>query len=280
MPIARLFILGILSPFFIYILFILKQYVKVNFTNAPDIVKLPKYKFLVWRIHRLMSALNPYYAGLTKEGKSKFLGRLIVLLQQKQFRAKEDEIDTIEKRIVILGALTQLTFGLKNFNLPSFDLIRLYPRAFYSAYLQTHVKGLTNRRGTISLSWLDTMRGIHDTNDNLHLALHEWSHALLIDHQDDYIQWLYSSMNKYIREAEEFFEQIKKQQIEDHYLRAYAFTNEHEFFAVSVEHFFETPATFASKLPELYVIMCSLLNQDPLNPEGDYGYKSSKIKIK
>jgi Mlc titration factor MtfA (ptsG expression regulator) len=278
MPIARLFILGILSPFLIYLLLTLEHYVKVKFTHTPDVVKLPKYKFLVWRIHRLMSALNPYYLELTKEGKLKFLGRLIVLLQQKQFRAKEDEIDTIEKRIVILGALTQLTFGLKKFNLPSFDLIRLYPRAFYSAYLQTHVKGLTNRKGTISLSWLDTMRGVHDTNDNLHLALHEWSHALLIDHQDDYIQWLYSSINKYMREAEKFFEQIKKRQIENHYLRSYAFTNEHEFFAVSVEHFFETPATFALELPELYVIMCSLLNQNPLNPEGDYSYLTQKSK--
>lgn len=278
MPIARLFILGILSPFLIYLLLVLEHYVKVKFAHTPDVVKLPKYKFLMWRIHRLMSALNPYYLELTKEGKLKFLGRLIVLLQQKQFRAKEGEIDTIEKRIVILGALTQLTFGLKKFNLPSFDLIRLYPRAFYSAYLQTHVKGLTNRRGTISLSWLDTMRGVHDTNDNLHLALHEWSHALLIDHQDDYIQWLYSSINKYMREAEKFFEQIKNQQKENHYLRAYAFTNEHEFFAVSVEHFFETPATFASELPELYVIMCSLLNQNPLNPDGDYSYITQKSK--
>ncbi|MFT7229628.1 MAG: Mlc titration factor MtfA (ptsG expression regulator) [Bacteroidia bacterium] len=278
MNIARLFILGILSPFLIYLLLVFQRYVIVNFKNTPNVVKLPKYKLLVWNIHRLMSALNPYYSDLTKEGKSKFLRRVIVLLQQKRFRAKEGEVDTIEKRIVILGALTQLTFGLKKFNLPSFDLIRLYPRAFYSAYLQTHVKGLTNRKGTISLSWLDTMRGVHDTSDNIHLALHEWSHALLIDHQDDYTQFLYSSMNKYIAKAEGFFEHIKKQQIKDHYLRAYAFTNEHEFFAVSVEHFFETPATFASELPELYTIMCALLNQNPLNREGDYSYITQKSK--
>lgn len=97
MPIARLFILGILSPFLIYLLLILEDYVKVKFTHTPDVVKLPKYKFLVWRIQRLLSTLNPYYLELTKEGKLKFLGRLIVLLHQKQFRAKEDEKDTIEK---------------------------------------------------------------------------------------------------------------------------------------------------------------------------------------
>jgi Mlc titration factor MtfA (ptsG expression regulator) len=247
-----------------------KEYLKVKLFSVPDVLKLPKYKFLVWRIHRLMTALNPYYHNLGKEGKAKFIGRLIVLLQQKKFRAKEGEVDSTEKRIIILGALVQLTFGLAKFTLPTFNLIRLFPRAFYSNYLRVNVKGLTNRKGTISLSWLDTMKGVADPDDNLHLALHEWSHALLIDHQDDHTQWLYKSMNDHIAKAEVFYEQINPLEIEDHYLRAYAFTNEHEFFAVSVEHFFETPATFARELPDLFDIMCKLLNQNPLNVEEDY----------
>ena len=250
----------------------IKQFLKVKLFKVPNVLRLPRYKNLVWRIHRLMSSLNPYYAGLSKDGKTKFIGRLIVLLQQKKFRAKEGEVDSIEKRLVILGALTQLTFGLAKFTLPSFELIRIFPGAFYSNYLRVNVKGLTNRKGTISLSWLDTMKGVYDQDDNLHLALHEWSHALLIDHQDDHTQWLYSTMNKHIVYAEEFYKRVDEDKYDSHYLRKYAFTNEHEFFAVSVEHFFETPATFARELPELYQIMCTLLNQNPLNTESDYQF--------
>ena len=41
------------------------------------------------------------------------------------------------------------------------------------------------------------------------------------------------------------------------------FANEHEFFAVAVENFFERPQEFKNAIPELYSILSKLLNQDP-----------------
>ena len=38
--------------------------------------------------------------------------------------------------------------------------------------------------------------------------------------------------------------------------------NLEEFFAVSVESFFERPVAFKKNMPELYACMCNLLNQD------------------
>jgi hypothetical protein len=44
-----------------------------------------------------------------------------------------------------------------------------------------------------------------------------------------------------------------------------------EFFAVSVEHFFEDPSGFAKELPLLYQHLCVLLHQDPLRiASGDH----------
>jgi hypothetical protein len=45
--------------------------------------------------------------------------------------------------------------------------------------------------------------------------------------------------------------------------RAYAGTDQAEFFAVAVEYFFEQPGSFKTQLPELYACMCELLRQDP-----------------
>jgi MtfA peptidase len=42
--------------------------------------------------------------------------------------------------------------------------------------------------------------------------------------------------------------------------------NEHEFFAVAVENFFERPQEFKNAIPELYAILIKLLNQDPSVP--------------
>jgi Mlc titration factor MtfA (ptsG expression regulator) len=49
----------------------------------------------------------------------------------------------------------------------------------------------------------------------------------------------------------------------DTFFRPYACANEHEFFSVAVENFFERSHDFKSVMPELYLIMTRLLNQDP-----------------
>jgi Mlc titration factor MtfA (ptsG expression regulator) len=47
------------------------------------------------------------------------------------------------------------------------------------------------------------------------------------------------------------------------YLRSYAFSNLHEFWAVSVEAFFVNPVGLQLNMPELYDVLCRVLNQDP-----------------
>jgi Mlc titration factor MtfA (ptsG expression regulator) len=44
----------------------------------------------------------------------------------------------------------------------------------------------------------------------------------------------------------------------------YAGTNYHEFWAVSVEVFFENPIRMRHELPDLYQAMARLLRQDPI----------------
>lgn len=48
------------------------------------------------------------------------------------------------------------------------------------------------------------------------------------------------------------------------YLRNYAYTNAREFWAVSVEAFFENPAALNTHMPALYQLLRDVLNQDPL----------------
>ena len=55
------------------------------------------------------------------------------------------------------------------------------------------------------------------------------------------------------------------QEGEKNLLGDYAGTNYHEFWAVSVEMFFENPVEYKHHLPELYEAMACVLNQDPLS---------------
>ena len=53
------------------------------------------------------------------------------------------------------------------------------------------------------------------------------------------------------------------------FLRSYALINFEEFWAVSVEAFFELPAELKKLMPKIYDALCELLNQDPLAENGD-----------
>jgi Mlc titration factor MtfA (ptsG expression regulator) len=46
------------------------------------------------------------------------------------------------------------------------------------------------------------------------------------------------------------------------YIRDYAYTNEHEFFAVLAEYFFKSPELLEEKDPELYGMLQKMFHQD------------------
>jgi MtfA peptidase len=56
-------------------------------------------------------------------------------------------------------------------------------------------------------------------------------------------------------------------QVTSHLPDDYGATNFDEFWAVCVETFFENPAEFSRTMPDLYISIVELLNQDPLKPE-------------
>ncbi|MDC1395759.1 zinc-dependent peptidase [Bacteroidia bacterium] len=266
--------LGLFIPVVIYHVYGVGFYIKTIWISNPDYVRMPKYKRFVWKIHRLQVALNPYYKHLSKEGKVKFISRLIHLFPKKQFVGREGENITLEKKIIILSALVQLTFGLKKYVLPRFEVIAIYPSDFYSRLLDVQVKGLTFSRGHILLSWFDTLKGFYKPKDNLNLAIHEWSHALVIDHSHDTSKRMYATLNTRSDDLQSYYHDIKSNKDMYPYLREYGFTNEHEFFAVCAEHFFETPEEFIREMPDVYVIFTALLNQNPLNRSNDYKLES------
>lgn len=264
------YVIGVVLPVAVYYIQGGAAYLKTLTSNKFDYIELPKYKKMVWKIHRLMSVLSPYYLALSKDGKKVYISRLIHVILQKKFVAKEGETITMEKKIIILAGLVQLTYGLRKFSVPSFRKVALYPGAFYSGLIRKHVKGLTFARGYVLFSWTDTFKGFHLPNDNLNLALHEWSHAFVLDHSKDRAFPLYLNINWRAREMTRAFEEMKDKSQNHPYFRKYAFTNKQEFFAVCVEHFFETPAEFNLRYPELYEDLCHLLNQDPLRSLMDY----------
>lgn len=215
-----------------------------------------------------------YFQRLTEEGKERFLQRLTAFLYDKYFVGMDGLILTDEMRIFVSASVAQLTFGLQYYTLPLFHTVRIYPKDFYSRLAEKHMKGGTTPSGIILLSWSDFLKGNADATDKINLGLHEMAHALLLEilHGSEPIGDLESRLIQWERAGKTEMENMRAGR--PGFLRAYAASNEHEFFAVAVEHFFEAPEEFKKRLSGIYHEMCGLLNQDPLNTRWDYRFDS------
>ncbi|MDX5320570.1 MAG: zinc-dependent peptidase, partial [Bacteroidota bacterium] len=211
-----------------------------------------------------------YYRRLSPDGKAKFIYRTLEFRQDLDFEGREGLEVTEHMRLLICGAAAQITYGLTYFHLPHFKRILVYPDTFYSKLLDADVKGLTYGAGHISISWRDFEEGFRISNDGYNLGLHELAHAMEINQRkgsdSDKLNQLY--LENFIDVSFAEFQRLNQEYTE--LLDARAKRNQHEFFSVCVEHFFEAPEKFREKLPNVFHHLCLVLQQNPLNIHGDY----------
>jgi len=225
---------------------------------------------------KYLSTNFEYYKKLPFRKKKAFGNRAMKFMNNKRFLTRENLVLTNEMKLMIAATAVKLTFGLKEFLLPSFESIIVYPGAFYSKNSKAISKGETNGLGIIVFSWKDFKFGYKYPDDSLNLGYHEFAHAIFIDHfknnvddrfSKNYVKWLLHL--KYRQSISEIAQK--------HIFRAYASANKHEFFAVAVENFFERPEHFRTELPELYSIMTKMFNQDPLSVAKQYDRSDSPV---
>jgi MtfA peptidase len=212
----------------------------------------------------------PYFQRLSAQGQNTFIDRVIVFMYNKEFEGREGLRITEQMKVLISAAAVQLTFGLERYMLGNIKKILIYPKTFFGSRGKEY-KGLTSVSGQMLLSWQDFREGYHYPNDRYNLGLHEMSHALQLN------LYIGTGLDKHFGSyidtwkdiAQKEFDKMQRHK-EPSFLRAYAATNINEFFAVCIEHFFETPEEFRKALPDVYNHMVVLLNQNPLNASNDY----------
>jgi len=206
-----------------------------------------------------------YYRQLSRQDQKKFEERVNRFLYSKNFIGRSIEV-TDEMKVLISATAILLTFGLPMITLAHFDKILMYPDEYYSRINRSYHLGEVNPRlGIIILSWRHFVEGFVDNQDGRNLAFHEMAHAVHFENQirNEEYDFLDSDMlSHWDKLAAQEIENIRSNA--DHFLRDYAGTNQHEFFAVAVEYFFESGELFREQLPRLYKTMVLLLNQDPV----------------
>jgi Mlc titration factor MtfA (ptsG expression regulator) len=213
---------------------------------------------------QVIGSLIPYFNELPAEGKKHFVKRVHHFKSSKKFHfvGLERSEDTMT---LVSASSVQVTFGLKNYLLSHFENIYVLADAYNLENGDELYVGHVAPEG-IYLSWKHFLFGYMKQNDNVNVAVHEMAHALL--YNNFFAQY---GMDAHFRMNYEHFSTttgpiLAKVITNRHsYLRSYAFSNLHEFWAVSVEAFFDNPRGLKENMPDLYTSLCRVLNQDPLS---------------
>lgn len=195
-----------------------------------------------------------FYKKLNPRLKRYFEHRVANFIKKFSFYGNDGLLVTDQMKVLIASSAIMLTFGMRNYLFSIIDKVIIYPDVYYSRINDNYHKGEFNpRMKAIVFSWKHFMEGYEISNDNLNLGLHEFSHVL---HFQGMVN-TDTSATIFSVTYQEIMEQVKrpanlKRLIASNYFRIYAYTNEFEFIAVILEHFFETPLQFKREFPELY----------------------------
>ena len=204
-----------------------------------------------------------FYKALSSRQQSHFDHRVTKFLTKYQFIGNDIVVDQPMKTMVA-GYYVMLTFGMRKYLVDNLDKIIIYPQKYYSQHTDVYHKGEYNRiLKAVVLSWEDFLKGHQDDNDNVNLALHEFTHVL---------HWNALKSNEmsaivFFDEFRELFQIYKNVSAMDEirskgYFRDYAYENQFEFLAVLLEHFFETPQVFKAEFPDLFERVRRMVNID------------------
>ena len=219
---------------------------------------------------RLFLKHIPFFATLSDDARAVFISRAFAFAKGREFIGMEGFTVDASVRLLVGAAAAQVSFGMTQWEIEHVRRVLIYPRQFYHRWSERWMKGGVSQNGTMLLSWEDFLYGFADDNDNYNLGLHEMAHALKLDQREtpESLSFFSRYMDVWLKVARPEFTALANGQ--PGFLRAYGGTNEHEFFAVCVEHFFESPEAFSVEHPDVFNHLCLLLNLNPLNREDGY----------
>ncbi|MFL6499717.1 MAG: zinc-dependent peptidase [Candidatus Udaeobacter sp.] len=245
------------------------------------------------RRHRLRARLFPekwmtliqrhvvIFHRLSPSDRAELLGHIQVFLSEKRFEGCGGFEITDEVRVTIAAQACLLLLHRKTDYFPQLLTILVYPSSYMveeRRQIAEHIweegnasrLGETGRRmGSLVLSWGAVKHGAADPSDGKNVVLHEFAHQL--DFENDAVDGVPALAT---REQQLAWTAVMRSEFASlraadesgvpTLLNTYGATNPAEFFAVSVEAFFEQPHVLRAHHPKLYAELRTYFRQDPV----------------
>jgi Mlc titration factor MtfA (ptsG expression regulator) len=222
-----------------------------------------------------------FFNRLSSNDRTELLAHIQVFLHEKRFEGCGGFAITDEVRVIIAAQACLLLLHRKTDYFPQLLTILVYPVTYMTEerrQVGDHLweegmvsrLGETGRRmGSLVLSWNAVKYGAADPADGKNVVLHEFAHQLdfendaadgvpVLGTREEQLAWIDVMKSEYfsLRAADESGVPTL--------LDTYGATNPAEFFAVSVEAFFERPYALRARHPKLYATLNSYFQQNPV----------------
>ncbi|HEX4638423.1 MAG TPA: M90 family metallopeptidase [Chthoniobacterales bacterium] len=230
---------------------------------------------------RIIKSNVAFFARLAANDQAELLDHIQVFLAEKNFEGCAGQAIDDEVRVTIAAQACLLLLHRKTDYFPRLLTILVYPST-YSVQEQRPITaeiweegksyraGETERTmGSMVLAWDAVKSGAADPSDAKNVVLHEFAHQLDYENfaadgapalatKEQQTSWSNVMRTEFasLRAAEDTGIPTL--------LDTYGATNPTEFFAVSVEAFFERPAALRSAHPRLYTEFSRYFNQSPI----------------
>jgi MtfA peptidase len=221
-----------------------------------------------------------FFPKLSLEDRNELLGHVQVFLAEKRFEGCGGLAINDEIRVTIAAQACLLLLHRTTDYFPGLQTILVYPTTYMveeSRQVGEHVweegtqtrLGETGRRmGSLVLAWGAVKHGAADPSDGKNVVLHEFAHQL------DFENWASDGVpGLATREQQLAWSEVMRSEFEllraadesgiPTLLNTYGATDPAEFFAVSVEAFFEQPRALRARHPNLYAELQKYFQQDP-----------------
>ncbi|MEL6811362.1 MAG: M90 family metallopeptidase [Bacteroidota bacterium] len=213
-----------------------------------------------------------FYQKLSETDKSIFRQRMMLFLAEVHIEGVGLKLKPLDKVLVAASGIIQV-FGFPEWHYNNLSGVLLYPNNF-NKDLQFHdeaggkvIAGLVGNgrfEKQMILSQKALYHGFSNKTDKHNTAVHEFVHLMdKTDGQTDGIPEHLLEHQYIIPWLELMHKEMEAIHNDTSDIRSYGGTSKTEFFAVASEYFFERPALFKRKHPELYEMLALCFQQKP-----------------
>ena len=222
-----------------------------------------------------------FFRRLSASDRAELLGHVQIFLAEKRFEGCGGFTITDEVRVTVAAQACLLLLHRKTDYFPELLTILVYPLTymveekrqvgehFWEEGTVSRLGETGRRMGSLVLSWDAVKYGAADPSDGKNVVLHEFAHQLDFEnHAADGMPGL-ATREQQLTWAAVMRSEFASLRAADEsgvptLLDTYGAKDPAEFFAVSVEAFFELPRALRARYPKLYEQLRNYFQQDPV----------------